>query len=209
MPTAKASTAGTAALLALADEYGFGLRVCRPYRAKTKGKVERFNGYLKGSFLVPLAATLKSAGLKLDVAAANAHVGRWLSEVANARVHATTGERPDRRLALERSALLPLPSADAGHADAGADARPCPMPIESLQHPLSVYDALLEVRGMNLQHERIAALCTQLKLERIAARVAAARPAKRRAMKRASPISSSGCSRSRTRRAANGNGRRC
>ena len=54
-------------LLALAEEYGFGLKLCRPYRAKTKGKVERFNGYLKGSFLVPLAATLKSAGLKLDV----------------------------------------------------------------------------------------------------------------------------------------------
>jgi transposase len=35
--------------------------LCRPYRAKTKGKVERFNGYLKGSFLVPLAATLKQA----------------------------------------------------------------------------------------------------------------------------------------------------
>ena len=81
-------------LLALADECGFGLKACRPYRAKTKGKVERFNGYLKGSFLVPLAATLKSAGLKLDMNAANAHVGRWLTEVANARIHATTDERP-------------------------------------------------------------------------------------------------------------------
>ena len=50
------------ALRALADEFGFSLRLCRPYRAKTKGKVERFNGYLKGSFLVPLAATLKSRG---------------------------------------------------------------------------------------------------------------------------------------------------
>jgi hypothetical protein len=39
---------------------------------------------------VPLTATLKSAGLKLDVTAANAHVGRWLTEVANARIHATT-----------------------------------------------------------------------------------------------------------------------
>jgi transposase len=131
-------------LLALADEYGFGLKVCRPYRAKTKGKVERFNGYLKGSFLVPLAATLKSAGLRLDVQAANTHVGRWLSEVANARVHATTGERPDRRLALERSALLPLPPA------LSRDTAPAPqaghvMPLESLQHPLAVYEALLEV----------------------------------------------------------------
>jgi transposase len=130
-------------LLALSDEYGFGLKVCRPYRAKTKGKVERFNGYLKGSFLVPLAATLKSAGLKLDVAAANAHIGRWLSEVANARVHATTGERPDRRLTLERSALLPLPSQSGQTLSASASIRP--LPIESLQHPLAVYDALLEV----------------------------------------------------------------
>ena len=41
----------------LAEECGFKPRLCRPYRAKTKGKVERFNGYLKGSFLVPLAAS--------------------------------------------------------------------------------------------------------------------------------------------------------
>lgn len=130
-------------MLALSDEYGFGLKVCRPYRAKTKGKVERFNGYLKGSFLVPLAATLKSAGLKLDVAAANAHVGRWLNEVANARVHATTGERPEQRLALERSVLLPLPSGPQLPILASISARP--LPIESLQHPLAIYDALLEV----------------------------------------------------------------
>lgn len=30
----------------LAEECGFVPRLCRPYRAKTKGKVERFNGYL-------------------------------------------------------------------------------------------------------------------------------------------------------------------
>ncbi len=42
-------------MLALADTYGFTPRLCRPYRTKTKGKVERFNGYLKGSFCVPLA----------------------------------------------------------------------------------------------------------------------------------------------------------
>jgi transposase len=131
-------------LLALADEYGFGLKACRPYRAKTKGKVERFNGYLKGSFLVPLAATLKSAGLKLYVTAANAHVGRWLAEVANARTHATTDERPDQRLAVERPALLLLPPG-LGRESAAAPMSVRPTPVESLQHPLSVYDALLEV----------------------------------------------------------------
>jgi transposase len=130
-------------VLELADEYGFQMRLCRPYRAKTKGKVERFNGYLKGSFLVPLAATLNSAGLKLDVDAANTHLGRWLAEVANARIHATTGERPDRRLVLERSALLALPANAAGPAIAAAPMRP--PPIESLQHPLAMYEALLEL----------------------------------------------------------------
>lgn len=131
------------AALALADEFGFSIRLCRPYRAKTKGKVERFNGYLKGSFLIPLAATLKSAGLKLDVAAANAHIGRWLSEVANVRIHATTKERPDHRLALERAALVPLPAGTVMSMPAPRVAMPTP--IESLQHPLSVYDALLQV----------------------------------------------------------------
>jgi transposase len=61
-------------LLAPAEEFGFRPRLCRPYRAKTKGKVERFYGYLKGRFLVPLAATLKQVGLKLDVTAANSHM---------------------------------------------------------------------------------------------------------------------------------------
>jgi transposase len=128
-------------LLALADELGFLPRLCRPYRAKTKGKVERFNGYLKGSFLVPLAASLKQGGLALDVDAANAHIGRWMSEIANARVHGTTGERPDRRLAIERAALLPLPASNRGTPPAPPSLRV--LPRESLQHPLSVYDALL------------------------------------------------------------------
>jgi len=96
-------------LLALADQFRFRSRLCRPYRAKTKGKVERFNGYLKSSFLVPLAATLKRAGLKLDVTAANSHIGPWLQSVANARMHGTTGEVPNVRLQLEREKLQPLP----------------------------------------------------------------------------------------------------
>lgn len=31
-------------------------RICKPYRAKTKGKVERMNGYLRYSFWVPLVS---------------------------------------------------------------------------------------------------------------------------------------------------------
>lgn len=133
-------------LLAVAGEYGFRVRLCRPYRAKTKGKVERFNGYLKSSFLVPLAATLKQSGLKLDVTAANAHIGPWLQNVANARVHGTTGEVPNVRMELERTKLQPLPvTVHAGEPITVARRTAVPVPFESLQHPLSVYQSLLEV----------------------------------------------------------------
>jgi transposase len=133
-------------LLALAEEFGFRPRLCRPYRAKTKGKVERFNGYLKGSFLIPLAATLKQSGLKLDLAAANAHIGPWLQNVANARIHGTTGEVPNVRLQLEQPKLQPLPvSVAASLPIRVARCASVPTPYESLQHPLSVYDSLLEV----------------------------------------------------------------
>ena len=133
-------------LLTLADAYGFRPRLCRPYRAKTKGKVERFNGYLKGSFVVPLAASLKQAGLALDLAAANAHIGPWLERVANRRVHATTQAVPAERLLIERQHLQPLPFFAAAPAPSRAiPQRRLPIPTESLQHPLSVYEALVGV----------------------------------------------------------------
>lgn len=52
----------------------------------------RFNGYLRGSFYVPLVAKLKPGGLTLDAAMANREVRRWLDDVANVRVHGTTQE---------------------------------------------------------------------------------------------------------------------
>lgn len=63
------------ALLNQSAYYGFKLKACRPYRAQTKGKVERFNHYLKNSFITPLATTLKQAGLQLDVDTANGQIG--------------------------------------------------------------------------------------------------------------------------------------
>jgi len=125
----------------LAEECGFTPRLCRPYRAKTKGKVERFNGYLKGSFLVPLAASLGAAGLKLTPEIANAHVRRWLDDVANVRLHATTKAVPATRLAEEQAVMLPAPTLRAPPALPVRVA----IPIESLQHPLAVYDELLVV----------------------------------------------------------------
>jgi hypothetical protein len=106
-----------------------------------KGKVERFNSYLKSSFVVPLAASIEAAGLKLDAGVANIHVRRWLDEVANTRVHATTRAVPAVRLADERAVMLAAPALKA----APAIPQRVALPVESLQHPLSVYDELLEV----------------------------------------------------------------
>ena len=65
----------------------------------------RCSSYLRASFYVPLASQLSPEGLKVDRDPANAHVGTWLREVANARVHATTGEVPLVRLEPERERL--------------------------------------------------------------------------------------------------------
>ena len=140
-----------AGFLDFAGHYGFQPELCRPYRAKTKGKVERMNGYIRRSFYVPLVARLKSVGLELDVVTANTEAWRWLREVADVRIHGTTKLPPGEQLIVERSALQSLPPAYPALIKA--------VPPESgkalrerfhdwlapLQHPLSVYDQIMGV----------------------------------------------------------------
>lgn len=131
-------------LLALADDYGFRLKACRPYRAQTKGKVERFNGYLKGSFVTPLAASLNQVGLTLDVETANGKIGPWLADIAHQRIHGTTGEKPQILLDKERLYFSSLPNQVILAPTAPTVTEDAPIPFESLQHPLNTYDQLLE-----------------------------------------------------------------
>lgn len=131
-------------LLQLSADYGFRLRACRPYRAKTKGKVERFNGYLKHSFITPLAATMKQAGLELDVDIANGQIGQWLHDVAHQRIHGTTKQKPEVLLIKEKLVLSELPTTPIV-ANTIAPITRHALPIESFQHPLSTYDQLIEV----------------------------------------------------------------
>jgi transposase len=131
------------ALLDQAKAYGYLPRACRPYRAKTKGKVERFNSYLKQCFITPLAATLKQAGLDLTIEAANAHVGPWLFNMAHQRLHGTTKIKPQVRLEEERLVFQPLP-VKAHQETASTVIKFTPPPFESIQHPLGIYDQLLE-----------------------------------------------------------------
>lgn len=129
-------------LLEVAKHYGIVLKLCAPYRAQTKGKVERFHRYLRGSFFNPLQAGQTEL---VDVVQANHAVRPWLNEVANPRIHATLKERPVDRFALEHEALRALPLPFSGRRDDSVSPRrlSVPTPIESLQHPLATYDAFL------------------------------------------------------------------
>ena len=136
-------------MLDLAKRYGFIPRLCRPYRAQTKGKVERFHRYLRGNFYVPLSSWLKQSGLVLDVDTANAEVGKWLRDVANQRVHPVTGAAPavvfEQR---ERATLQPLPGFATPPQPSALTRWATADMAHSLQHPLSVYQQLLtEVRA--------------------------------------------------------------
>lgn len=88
---------------AFAEHWGFRVRLCRPYRAKTKGKVESGVKYVKRNF-VP--------GREFrDLEDFNAQLALWQAEVADVRIHGTTHQRPIERFAQEAAALMPV----AGH----------------------------------------------------------------------------------------------
>jgi transposase len=128
-----------------ARHHGFVPRLCRPYRAATKGKVERFIRYLRQDFWVPLESRLRPLGLRPDAVTANLEVRTWLRDVANRRVHATTGRVPAELLMEERGTLLPLAAPWDGEVLRPPTARPLPTrrPAPVIQHPLSVYEGLL------------------------------------------------------------------
>jgi transposase len=91
------------ALLDLARHYGFQPRACRPYRPKTKGKVERPFRYIREDFF------LGTSFRNLDDL--NVQLRHWLDTVANPRVHATTQRVVNEAFAEEKPALKPLPLA--------------------------------------------------------------------------------------------------
>ena len=135
----------------MAKHHGFKPRLCRPYRAQTKGKVERFIRYLRQSFYIPLAAQLKQSGLTLDVDTANGEVLKWLRDVANVGEHQTTKEKPWHRWQQEIAVLQAyVPAADPIVVVDATRYSLTPRRFEpiALHHDLSVYEqATQEVEG--------------------------------------------------------------
>jgi transposase len=89
--------------LDFAQYWGFTPRLCRPYRAQTKGKVESGVKYLRRNFLCGLQGREPGSVDEL-----NAELRRWLAEVANQRIHGTTHEAVQARWDREKPKLQPL-----------------------------------------------------------------------------------------------------
>jgi hypothetical protein len=89
-------------LLDFAGHHGYLPKACRPYRAKTKGKVERPFRYVREDFFL--------GGRFRDLGDLNAQFRQWLDDVANRRTHATTRRIVSEHFAEERPHLLPLPA---------------------------------------------------------------------------------------------------
>jgi len=89
------------ALIDFAGHYGFHPKACRPYRAKTKGKVERPFRYIREDFFL-------ARGFR-NLDDLNAQLAHWLGTVANPRVHATTQRVVNEAFAEEKLVLQPLP----------------------------------------------------------------------------------------------------
>lgn len=93
------------------DFYGVNIRLCRYYRAQTKGKVESGVKYVKRNAL---------AGRRFEsFEALGAWLDQWARTIADERIHGTTHERPSERFERdERVKMIPTerrpPSRECG-----------------------------------------------------------------------------------------------
>ncbi len=87
--------------LDFAKYYGFLPKACKPYRSRTKGKIERPIRYIRESFW-PVEF--------VDLGDLNRQAFLWRDTVANCRVHATTHAVPQERFTEEKLAPLPMGS---------------------------------------------------------------------------------------------------
>jgi transposase len=85
-------------LIAFAKHWRFTPRACAPYRARTKGKTESGVGYVKKNAIAGHSFASWEAF--------EAHLARWEREVANVRMHGTTGEAPAVRFERDEAHRL-------------------------------------------------------------------------------------------------------
>lgn len=91
-----------ATLRAFAAHYNYQPRACRPYRAQTKGKVERPYRYVREDFFL--------GGSFRNLEDLHLQFRAWLDHVANSRTHATTRRVVAEHFAEELPHLQMLPA---------------------------------------------------------------------------------------------------
>lgn len=81
--------------LDFARYWGYGARLCKPYRARTKGKVESGVKYVKRNFFALYGRKFHS------LEELNGKLETWCLEIADERIHGTTHEKPSVRFQAE------------------------------------------------------------------------------------------------------------
>ena len=126
--------------------YGFIPRLCIPGRKETKGKVERPFSYIRSSFFRGSEfASLTDLNEK----------GRsWLDNIANVRIHGTTGAIPFERLKAEN--LRPLRDSDyiLEQSETRRSSKDCYISFDrnrySIPYQYSCRDLIVKLRGEEL-----------------------------------------------------------
>lgn len=89
--------------LDFARYWGFKPRLCRPYRAQTKGKIESGVKYMRRNFLCGLLGREPSCLSDLNV-----QLRQWVEKVANRRIHGSTYEQVLIRWHGDQFGMQPL-----------------------------------------------------------------------------------------------------
>jgi len=97
-PDASGRVVWNSTFKAFAEHWGFEPRLCRAYRAQTKGKVESGVKYVKRNFL--------PGRQFVDIVDFTEQLAQWNATIADTRVHGTTHEVPLVRFERERPHLL-------------------------------------------------------------------------------------------------------
>ena len=121
-----------------AAHWGFRIRACRPYRARTKGKVERPIGYVRQGFFYG-RNFLNDEDL-------NAQALSWMARTANVRTHRTILEAPQARFERDERPLLNPLAMQPYRSLVLESARPAARKLHAMptveRRPLAVYDQI-------------------------------------------------------------------
>lgn len=137
-------------LLDFSKKHGFSIKLCKPYCPKTKGKVERFNSYLKANFYRPLVIKLRDAKLDVTHQILNQYLNAWLMK-ANERIHGTINRKPNDVLLEEHPHLTPYVverKINAATTNEAVIKRAKELPVTIVhKSDLTEYDSLLLLGG--------------------------------------------------------------